>query len=234
MQLIEVSAIGVRASIVRLTKKEVGLVWLLFPMVHLGPREYYVEVERRMHSCDVVLAEGIDSKIVEAITMAYRAADGSARLGTIVQPPLQTRPAGPVVVNTDISGPEFENAWGQLPLPVRIGIPLIAPLYGFWIRNFARPEDIHEKLETYDLPSRTQLDAEARSPELFDLLLGRRDAHLLEQIDQVHDRYRDETMTVGIAYGAAHMPSVVHHLCGKLGYIASSAEWVTVFDYTRD
>lgn len=234
MQLIEVSEIGVRASIVRLTSRDSALTWLLFPMVHLGPPEYYEEVERRMHSCDLVLAEGIDSKIVEAITMSYRAADGSVRQGTVMQPSFESDSAGPEVLNADISGAEFDAAWGDLPLPVRVGIPLVAPLFGLWLRFFARPEDVHEALETYDLPSRGHISAENRWPELFDLLLHKRDVHLLEQIDEVHRRHRSEAKTLGVAYGAAHMPSVVNHLTDRLRYIASSAEWITVFDYTRD
>lgn len=233
MQLIEVSEIGVRASVVRLTSRHGALVWLLFPMIHLGPPEYYEEVERRMQSCDLVLAEGVDSKIVEAITMSYRAADGSLRQGTVVQPPFETTSSGPHVVNSDIGGSEFDKAWGHLPLPVRVGIPLVAPLYGIWLRFFARPEDVHEGLETYDLPSREHIAAENRWPELFDVLLHQRDTHLLEQIDKVQAQYSTEAKTLGVAYGAAHMPAVVHHLTERLGYIASSAEWITVFDYTR-
>jgi hypothetical protein len=234
MQLIEVSEIGVRASIIKFTSPKSPLSWLVFPMVHLGPPGYYEEVRRRMSACHLVLAEGIDSKIVAALTMAYRAADGSTRLGAIVQPDLgRGGDAGPAILNSDISGEDFNQAWATVPVGLRVGIPLLAPLYGVWLRWFARPEDIHAHLETYDLPSRDQLAAELAWPALFDALIHRRDAHLLQQIDALDREHRQQPWTLGVAYGAAHMPAVVHHLAGRLGYIASSAEWVTVFDYTN-
>jgi hypothetical protein len=233
MQLIEVSEIGVRASIVSLTSRACKLRWLMFPMVHLGPPKYYAEVERRMHRCDLVLAEGIDSKIVAAITMAYRAADRSSRLGTVMQPTPQSGPPGPQIAASDLNSTAFDEAWHRMPLPIRFGLPLVAPLFGLWLRFVANPQDIHQRLETYDLPSREEIAAEAKWPELFDLLLRRRDAHLLEQVVEIHERSCAENRTVGIAYGALHIPAVVHYLTGKLGYIASSAEWITVFDYTK-
>ena len=130
MQLIEVSEIGVRASMVRMTSHTARLKWVLFPMIHLGPADYYAEVERRMLGCDLVLAEGVDSQIVQAITMSYRAAGGSERLNTVVQPRFHSASSGPEVVNADISAAEFDESWNQLPLKLRIGIPLAAPLYG--------------------------------------------------------------------------------------------------------
>ena len=216
-----------------MTNLKCALTWLLFPMIHIGPAEYFAEVERRMNRCDLVLAEGIDSRIASALTMAYRAADGSQLQGTVAQPRYKPGPSGPEVVNADMSAAEFDEGWRQLPLPVRFGVPLLAPLYGLWLRYIADPDEFHRNLETYDLPSRRDIETESAFPAFFDLLIHRRDAHLLDEIDAVQRRHEGDDLTIGIAYGARHMPAVVNHLTDKLGYIAASAEWITVFDYTK-
>lgn len=213
MQLIEVSEIGVRASIVALTSRDCALQWLIFPMVHLAPPAYYAEVQRRMHRCDVVIADGIDSKIVDAITTAYGAAPESAR-------------------GRNSDAPEFHEAWRHMPLSIRFGLPLVAPLYGLWLGLMERPDEIQQHLETSDLPSPTVIEKEGGWPELFDLLLHRSDAHVLQQVEEVHHRFCHEKRTIGVAYGALHISAVVHLLTVRLGYLPSSADWITVFDYT--
>ena len=44
----------------------------------------------------------------------------------------------------------------------------------------------------------------------------------------VRDARAAEPASAGVIFGAAHMPAVAAHLCGKLGYIAASSEWLTV------
>ena len=55
-----------------------------------------------------------------------------------------------------------------------------------------------------------------------------RDGNLVREIGQIHADHHTETMTVAVVYGGAHMPALADHLCGKLRYIAASAEWLTV------
>lgn len=231
MQLIEVSEIGVRAAIIRLVSPRSRLCWLLFPMLHLGERSYYAEVERRMSECDLVLAEGVESAIVSALTASYRGLAGSG--GAVVQPELADG-ATTDVVNSDVSGAEFEESWRHVPLALRVAIPLLAPLYGAWLRYMASPTDWQKDLDTDDLPSDTDQFIEAEHPELFDLIVGRRNRHLFEQIDAVQERWADQERSAGIAWGAGHMGAVVQHLRSRWGYFAKSADWVTVFDYTKE
>ena len=231
MQLVEVSEIGVRAAIVRLVSPNAKLVWLMFPMIHLGEREYYAEVERRMADCDLVLAEGIDSRIVSALTASYRNMAGLR--DAVVQPdPISTSSAE--VVNADISGAEFDEAWKQMPFAMRMAVPLLSPLYGLWVRYTASPESWHRNLETSDLPDDLDLELQVRLPHFFDLIFGRRDRHLFEQIEVVQGKWSGEDRVVGVAWGAGHIGAVVHHLSSRWGYFGQSADWITVFDYTRE
>ena len=233
MQLIEVSEVGVRAAIVRLTSPKSSLVWLAFPMIHLGEPSYYRQVEEKMAECDLVLAEGVDSKIVRALTSSYRLAAGPAQDVT-VQPAFRTSAADHMTVQpSDISADEFDRAWHKMPLGLRIGIPLLAPLYGLWLRYVANPDDWQPKLETYDLPSNEEVLMEGGAPEFFQLLMHRRNEHLLHQIAAVQERRPNEVRVVGVAWGAKHIGAVVGYLSAEWGYIARSADWVTVFDYSK-
>ena len=45
---------------------------------------------------------------------------------------------------------------------------------------------------------------------------------------QIHHDRAAEPVKAGVVFGAAHMPAVAAHLCGQLGYIASSADWLIV------
>jgi hypothetical protein len=55
-----------------------------------------------------------------------------------------------------------------------------------------------------------------------------RDARLIRRLDEIHRDRAAEQASVGVVFGAAHMHAVASHLCGKLGYIAASSEWLTV------
>jgi hypothetical protein len=54
-----------------------------------------------------------------------------------------------------------------------------------------------------------------------------RDARLAGRLDEVHRDRAAEPVSAGVVFGAAHMPAVAAHLCGKLGCIAASSEWLT-------
>jgi hypothetical protein len=232
MQLIEVSEIGVRAGIVRLVSPKAKLEWLMFPMIHLGEHDYYRQVEEKLNTCDLVLAEGVDSRIVSALTRSYRlAADPQANL--VVQPDTKAAREHMSIQQSDISGSEFDSAWRKMPLGLRLGVPLLAPLYGLWLRFVADPESWQSKLGVDDLPTNEDVLLEGQFPELTNLVMHRRNQHLFHQIAAVQERWRDEPKVVGVAWGAKHIGAVVQFLNDRWAYFARSAEWVTVFDYTK-
>ena len=49
MQIIEVSEIGVRASVVRLVSPNAKLTWVLLPMIHLAERNEHYAKPRPEH-----------------------------------------------------------------------------------------------------------------------------------------------------------------------------------------
>ena len=69
-----------------------------------------------------------------------------------------------------------------------------------------------------------------RVDALTDLLVDDRDALLTRALDAIHQQRSKEPISVAVVYGAGHMPAVVRYLA-RYGYRASSAEWLTVFEY---
>ncbi len=72
MQFIEKNTLDVRSAIYHLKKNDENLDFVLFPMIHIGTKEYYDDISRRLASCDLILAEGVKSKKAQLLTLSYR------------------------------------------------------------------------------------------------------------------------------------------------------------------
>ena len=53
------------------------------------------------------------------------------------------------------------------------------------------------------------------------------------QIEAVQERWGGEDKVAGVAWGAKHIGAVSEFLSDRWGYVARSADWVTVYDYTK-
>jgi len=137
-----------------------------------------------------------------------------------------------VLQQSDIGGAEFDEAWRKMPIGLRLAIPLLAPLYGLWLRFVANPDEWQQMLQTDDLPTNDEVLLEGQYPALFRLLLHDRNQHLFHQIEDEQRHWGDLDKMVGVTWGAKHIAAVVAYLSDRWDYIARSAEWITVFDYT--
>ena len=86
MQFIEKSFSGVRAAVYRLERSDWGLQFLVCPMIHIGSPDYYVEIQRRLTTCEAVLYEGVSSRRAHFLTRSYRLVTKRRDLGLVVQP----------------------------------------------------------------------------------------------------------------------------------------------------
>jgi hypothetical protein len=232
MQIIESSAIGVRSAVYTLRRADGPLTFVLFPMIHVGSREYFVEIERRLRDCDVIFAEGIRSRRVDYITWSYTVVNHMRGLGLVTQHSIDLRQFGPKVVNTDMPGREFDAAWGRIGRYARLVLWVFVPFYVMWFFVFGTKAFLAHYLEMDDLPSRRDVLSYGGQFEGFeDLVLTQRDKLLVQQIVRFHELHRSESKVVAILYGAGHMPAVLTVLQGKLNYRVAKAEWVTVFSY---
>jgi hypothetical protein len=74
----------------------------------------------------------------------------------------------------------------------------------------------------------------AREEQLADtpmahLVMDVRDRTLLAELVRLHEQRCREPITVGVVYGAAHMPAAANGLMDRYRYRPRKAEWMTVF-----
>ncbi|HEY1484463.1 MAG TPA: hypothetical protein VGF84_00080 [Micromonosporaceae bacterium] len=84
--------------------------------------------------------------------------------------------------------------------------------------------------ELNDLPSSRDEDIADAFPQINDAMLGERDQRLIDALVGLHEEHKHEDITIGIVYGAAHVPAIVAGLESKLGYFVRRADWVTVIN----
>lgn len=222
MEFIESGVFGIRSAVITLTHRTTPLRFVLFPMVHMAEQQFYDEVAARARLCQLIVAEGAPSTFAPAQEwMAQqrwgRFVDQVAglrleSLGVTVhwEAELEDRPASP-----------------REQLMSRVADVAGAALIGF--RKFIDPRT---------LPGLDQAEAYVESAlnltgGWFDRMweyniVTVRDAWLVRKLDDVHHDRAAEPVRAGVVFGAGHMPAVASHLCGRLGYIAASAEWLTV------
>jgi hypothetical protein len=232
MQFIEKNSLNVRSAVYHLRRDNAGLEFVLFPMVHVRSKEFYDEISRRLSACDLILAEGVNSKKGKLLTLSYRIVKRIRRMELVTQQEgLRVSLFRDKMVNPDIERRAFDERWSSLPLHLRAQLLFFIPIYVLYLFFFGTRDTLAENIAVEDLPSPKEiLFADESSEELDALLVGERDRRLIESIAKLHDSDWQDAKTVGVVYGATHMRNVISFLLDRLNYRVAEAEWVTVFD----
>lgn len=86
VQIVEANDAGVRVAELVLRRRDSPLQFVVYPMLHVGTRDFYQELTRRLARADVVVTEGVGpSKAAASLTSSYRAMADDLRLRLIVQ-----------------------------------------------------------------------------------------------------------------------------------------------------
>ena len=230
MQIIEVSAVGVRSAVITLSREPTPLRFFLFPMVHLGTPAFYQAVTARVGECDLVVAEGVGKTLItRALTLAYRLPGRSRRLDLVVQR-IDFASLGIPVIRPDITTEQFRKRWRAIPVLPRLAVWCLVPPFAVGLRLFGTRRFIGRFLSLDDQP-RWADQADGRFGSLFELLVQHRDELLLDALASIHEAHGAEPVTVAVVYGAGHMPAVIHGMLDRYGYQPRGAEWLTIFDF---
>jgi hypothetical protein len=225
MQFIESSIVGLRSAVITMTHRATPLQFILFPMVHVGEQAFYDEVAARARLCQLLVAEGVPVADVPAQSWMAR-----HHWGHLVDQvaALQLETLG-VPVRWE-AGPHAEPRSTRERLTSHAADIAGAATIGL-ARKFYNPEprglSSLDQAEAYD-ESAENLTGSWLERLLEHNIVAVRDARLMGVLDEVHRDHATDQLTVGIVFGAAHMPAVSNHLSGRHGYIASSAEWLTI------
>ncbi len=234
MQIIEVSVIGVRSAVITLRRSDTPMQIVLFPMIHLGTKDFYDAVTARLRECQLVVAEGIRGRsgTTSLLTMSYRLLRRSRRLGLVVQD-LNLGTLGIPVIRPDMTGKELDGRWRkEVSRLHRLLIIAAVPAFAAAMLMFGTRRVLGRYLALDDLPTRDQVMADAVFEDIDRLMVHDRDALLIDALATIHKERCAEAIKVAVVYGAGHMPAVAAVLVARLGYQARSAEWLTVFDYS--
>ena len=229
MQIIESTVFGLRSAIIRLEAGDGAPRFHLFPMIHIADPAFYEEIARRLDGCDHVLCEGVKSPTASLLTLSYRFCEKNARLGLVSQKALKLDHLEGRLIHADVSAKRFEKRWSKLTTWLRVIMPLVAPLYGLYLRYFGTRADIARGLGMGLRKSRREILAGEEYQKVMDVLLDWRDRHLLDVIDQTRLKNKNADISITVLFGAKHMRAVIRHLIDNLGYHITKAEWVTVF-----
>ena len=158
MQFIEKNSLNVRSAIYHLKKDGAALEFILFPMVHVGSKEFYTEISRRLAACDVILAEGVNSKKGNLLTVSYRIVKKIKRMDLVTQREgLRVASFREKMVNPDMAGREFDERWSSLPLGLKAQLFFFIPIYVVYLFLFGTRELLAENIALEDLPSSDEI-----------------------------------------------------------------------------
>jgi hypothetical protein len=231
MQIIEHSIVGTRSAVLRLKRPGTALEFLVFPMIHVASPEFYAAVEERLRRCDLLVVEGVsgDSALGRAFAMTYQVIPANRRSG-LIEDNIPYASLGVPVINPDVTMEEVERSWSEVPLRHRLATYAVLPVVAAMQFFSGRGAVLRPEVEINDLPTpHEEAYADSDYAEHVDrVIVGERDARLLDALTEIHRTRADERIDVAVVYGAGHVPAVVRGLMDRHAYRARTAEWLTV------
>lgn len=231
MQIVEVSAFGVRSARIELASADSNVTITLFPMIHVGDAFFYEAVYADAFVHDVVLVEGVRSPIARRVTRVYRWLRNSQRIGLAIQPPYPRQADSRArIVLADQTHEEFRAEWRRVPRWLRLSIHFLAPYVALRLRWFGSRLDLAQNLAFDDLTSRDEhLGWDPTLEIFFQAVQHARDKLLLRFLDDELAKAPQGKSRLAIVYGARHMRAVLVAL-SKRGFHARRTAWLKVFD----
>ena len=229
-------------------------IWLV-GVAHLGTKEYFQALQKRLDRATVVLYEGVGLKDVKQGPGAVSGGEGvqvalANALGLSFQLDVIDY-RRPHFINSDLHVPEMQaevrkhSAEGDAPPPDAMLDQLMEALSGTGMTGGALTQMIGLLGATPQMREMTKVMlvevlsqageflemAKSLSPEmkdLFDVLLTERNAIVLRDLRTQLGRLRPGD-SIAVFYGAAHMDEIAARLRAELGYAPAAAQWDTAF-----
>lgn len=232
MQFIEKNSFNVRSAIYQLKKEDSEIEFVLFPMVHIGSEKFYQKVSEKLSQCDLILAEGVNSKKVNFLTISYRVVKFMKRVDLVTQNEgLNFSQFKDKIFNSDICRKDFDKNWTSISFYFRFLLFLFIPFYSFYMMIFGSREIIAKNIATEDLPDSNEIFfQDDKTDKLDEVLIDKRDKILIENIRKAISNNQEVKTRIGILYGAVHMRNIVNYLMNDLNYKIADSEWLVVFD----
>ncbi|MBR7836911.1 hypothetical protein KDL01_26775 [Actinospica durhamensis] len=238
MQITEVTDLGVRSAAITMRRDDTPMTFMLYPMLHFASPAFYAEVRRRLRGCAVIVAEGVSGPTLQsdAMDFANRYFPRGRQRGIVAQTDEAVLPEDIPVVRPDV--PFAQPALDLTGVPGLSRMARLAGLNLALITNahlistalaIAGPRVLCTKdLEIHDFAFTAREERNADTP-MAHRVMDARDRGLLAALTRLHEERCREPITVGVVYGAAHMPAVSQGLADRYRYRPRSAQWMTVY-----
>ena len=176
---------------------------LLVPMSHIGEPEFYHSLSQSFPTNSTILMEGVtDDKNLLTNHITYKRMANSLGLA---QQQREFKPSPVQMVMADIDVDQFSPRTIDF-----LNVVMLIHTRGLTAQNFLL------------------LMQSSQSPEfeqqIFSDLLGKRNAHLLQQINE----YLPQSEGLVVPWGAAHMPGISREIQKSGFHLASSQEFVAI------
>lgn len=230
MQILEVTGYAIRSAAITLRRADTPLTFVLYPMVHFAAPSFYAEVRRRLRTCDLIVSEGVAGPTLQsnAMDVANRLFPRGRQRGLVGQTDELVLPPGIPVIHPDLPLINLDHQLRALPTLTQMAFVAGAHLTAVALALTGPEIFLDDALAVHDFPF-TVREELSRDTPMAHAALDHRDRLLLADLCKVHDERSTEPITVGVVYGAAHMPAVVNGLTDRYRYRVRDAEWMTVF-----
>jgi hypothetical protein len=238
MQITEVTGFAVRSAAITMRRDGTPMQFALFPMLHFAAPSFYAEVKQRLQDCAVIVAEGLSGPTLQSSAMDFtnRYFPRGRQRGIVGQSDEAVLPDGIPVIRPEV--PPAEPALDLRGIPglkqmalltgVNLALVTSAHVIGAALA-IAGPRVLCSKdLEIHDFAF-TVREEQLTDTRMSHMVMDARDQQLLKALVRLHEQRCQEPITVGVVYGAAHMPAVCNGLMERYRYRPRDAQWMTVF-----
>lgn len=226
MQIVDSNDFNLRTAVYLFERGNVE--FLLIPMLHVGSKEFYREVSQQLEKCDSIIYEGIGLKRFGAVWNSYRRF--ARRLNLCYQnDELDIKRFQSKLIHADYAGEVAEKEWKKIPLIGRILFKISYPI-GLTLlslredrKSFAKTFRKHEEIDDQFWFMKI-----GKSNSVSKFITEKRNKVIKQKIDeQLLDVSKDD-WRIGVIYGAAHMPEIVHYLMNYHKFIVKDSWFLTV------
>lgn len=229
MNFYESSNFGLRVTIYDLKSALFNNIEIrLVPMVHIGEKTYYEEIETKLSESDIILYEGL--KMQNNRLRIENRKILANRLGLVTQSKMNLKQFKEKLIHADLDPDTAKLKWTKLPIIDRLKSNFFFPVYMYFQdRTLTRSKFVKyfmKSNEDIDKSEGPMFDKKGRLQNYFHY---ERDKILFSKIDQTIEKNKVGTKHISIVYGAAHMKSIFRYLNNKYEYQVIKGAFVDVF-----
>lgn len=223
MTFIKVSTRSAQICKNKWQKEDSNISITIYPMIHIGNKEFYINISKELESEDLILVEGTGWKKKGKLYDLF-----AHRLNLVTQAEL-IYPREKEIKNIDMPVNLFRKHFFRLPIKDIIFMMFFRIYLWFVTIKYEDVNWVEELLSS--LATHYKVD---ENTEVDDLLLTKRDLIIVKNLNEVINkkhkaRTSSDVYSIGIVFGAGHIPAITKSLY-QSGFRIKKKSWYKVID----